>query len=289
MFDDMGYTGNQMNGMLTAFYAAAVNKQIPGVGGIDLSNEDNKPRLAAVEHLDLRIGLSCATSAALIRIGNFTFNSAGFQSRLRNGTVPSPFSLFVERTFPSLQDTLGEQLYMDCLMYFNPYAGHTSCICYFDHKIADPGSTFLNVLLFGVVPPSKLNYDALYKYEVHRWKKRTSPFYTQGDEVCDKDIPHTMFIPFIKGCPPYDFAALARLPYEHLMVYWDSDNAATDRAWGDTYIDEGADPATIPPEKNSVKRRCPTSWYKTFFKGGRRNQKTKKRSARKHRSSAKRR
>jgi hypothetical protein len=107
--------------------------------------------------------------------------------------------------------------------------------------------------------------------------------------VIDRDIPETQFIPFIKDCPPYDFAALAKLPYHHLMIYQDSDGHETDPEgdWKAAYNFFLIDSKTIPPEKNSVKRRCPTSWYKNFFKGGQRKgqRKTKKRSPQQKRRS----
>jgi hypothetical protein len=286
IFDDMAYSGSQMNGMLKAFWSATVRTKFPEESIINLKKID----VAGVEHLDIRVGLCCAAESALGTLQTFKFSLFGMfdSTKIINGEVRSPYMLHVAKIVPSLKDVLDPKVYTDCIMYFNPYAGPTTqCICYFDHKVADPVSTFTNVLLFGVVPPSKLNYDKLYSYENVKGY-RSGPLYNQHEEVIDRDIPETQFIPFIKDCPPYDFAALAKLPYHHLMIYQDSDGHETDPEgdWKAAYNFFLIDSATIPPEKNSVKRRCPTSWYKTFFKGGsRKDRKTKKRSVRNHKRS----
>ena len=290
MFDDMSYSGSQLSGFLKAFYAGAVHSDpaFEDQSIIKLDKEDNLPIIDKIVHLDLRLGICCITEYALDYLSRFTFRFSDVRAYKLStaSSVKNPYTIHTSRVAPSLNKLLGDQLYTDCLIYFNPFGEYTPCICYFDHKIADPTSTFTNVLLFGIVPPSELNYKFIYGHEIRKLSK-FRPFYTQNEEKIDREIPATQFIPFVSGCPPYDLAALARLPYEHVMIYKDSDghDADDEREWASEYEFYSINSATIPPEKNSVTRRCPKSWYKTFFKGGSRRNRSKKRSTRRHRSS----
>jgi hypothetical protein len=288
MFDDMSYSGSQLSGYLRAFYAGTVHSapEFEDVPIVKLDKEEHLPIIEKLAHLDLRLGICCITEYALAYLSQFTFkfSDVGKYKLSTASFIKNPYIIHASRVVPSLHTLLGDQLYTDCLIYFNPFGEKTPCICYFDHKIADPTSTFLNVLLFGVVPPSKLDYTFIYGHEVRKLSK-LRPFYNQHEEKIDREIPVTQFIPFVSGCPPYDFVALALLPYEHVMIYKDSDGHEADdeREWASEYEFYSINSTKIPPEKNSVKRRCPTSWYKTFFKGGSRRNRTKKRSTRRHR------
>jgi hypothetical protein len=68
-------------------------------------------------------------------------------------------NIYAQKILKSLK-ILGKQEFLDLTYYFSPYLyGKTQISLYFDHKIADPVSTFMKVLQFGPILPKYLNYD----------------------------------------------------------------------------------------------------------------------------------
>jgi len=224
--DDMSYSSSQLKKLLTKIRSKNPN-------------------------LDMRIGLTVATSLAerLLQTLNKTIVSSQ--------KVPNPFKRYIGEVIPDIEDTLGEKLYTDCIVYFSSFRS-PPCICYFDHKVADPASTFLYVLSFGPVPPSQLDFKRIYS----GWaipNKKTNPYLNHKDDICDKEILNTEFIPFINGCSEI-LPEFKKIPYEVFMMDIDDYN--------DSLISSPEATNSMFLTKNSPLRRCPKPWYKSYFKGG---------------------
>ena len=168
---------------------------------------------------NIYIGLIGITQSALKKFQN---------SRMR---------IYTQNIYPDLKDIIGKYQFLDISYYFSPYTeGDTEVSIYFDHKIADPISTFLKTLMYGPVLECNLNYSGEYHliingivdskiiesdkpYEEWTIKDYTirdeseANFYTEfniyedylhqlieDDKVCDKIGFQLKFIPFINGC-----------------------------------------------------------------------------------------
>jgi len=273
--DDMSYSGSQLYQLLHNIHMTAartnpnhVNKKKP----VDMNAVEALP-------VDIRTGLLSITERAKKTLEFFTYsgmNSIG--KAYSKKPIPNPYKLYTPQIITDLEKVLTPQQYTDCIVYFNPFRD-SSCICYFDHKIADSNSTFLNVLRFGVVPPSELDYKFIYQHEGRKLSKY-KPYYTQHEDVCDKTILQTQFVPFINGCPidPKYRAQLQALPYHQLMMVADGsvDEDGLDLEYGFYLINIRGNP-DLYTYKNSVEARCPRSWYKDgyFTAGGTRKQRRK--------------
>ena len=78
-------------------------------------------------------------------------------------SIDNPFPIIIERHFPTLEDIVGHNKFLNILYYFSPYnKGFPVIVCYFDHKIADMTSTFLITLMYGPILPKLLKYNDNY-------------------------------------------------------------------------------------------------------------------------------
>ena len=275
--DDMSYSGSQLYQLLQKIHIRAAKENPAHV------NKKKPVDMNAVEALpiDIRTGLLAITERAKKTLAAFTYGGMNTIGKAYGqNPTPNPYKLYTGELIPDLERLLTPEQYTDCIVYFNPFRD-SSCMCYFDHKIADSNSTFLNVLRFGVVPPSELNYKFIYQHEGRKLSKY-KPFYTQHEDVCDKEILQTQFIPFIRGCPidPTYRAQLQALPYHQLMmVAGGLDEDGQDSEYGFYLIDITGNP-DLYTYKNSVEARCPRSWYKDgyFAAGGTRKRKARRRN-----------
>jgi hypothetical protein len=273
--DDMSYSGSQLYQLLQKIHIRAAKENPKHM------NKKKPVDMNAVEALpvDIRTGLLAITERAQKQLETFTYGGMNTIGKAYGKKpTPNPYKLYAGTTIPDLERLIGPQQYADCVIYFNPFRD-SSCICYFDHKIADSNSTFLNVLRFGVVPPSELNYKFIYQHENRKWSKY-KPYYNQPTDVCDKEILQTQLIPFIKGCPidPKYRDQLQALPYHELMmVAGGPDEGGKDLEYGFYEINISKNP-DLYTYKNSVETRCPHSWYKDgyFAAGGKRTRKQRK-------------
>ena len=245
--DDMSYSGSQLRKLLT---------------GIRNS----------IKESDIRAGLCVVTETAANILQTLGLGALGSK------IIPNPYKRYYGEIIPDLQTKLGAELYLDCLLYFSAFR-FPPCICYFDHKVADAPSTFLSVLMFGPVPPSKFNFNL---HEA-RWllpknvngKKRMN----YAKDVCDKEIEHTQFVPFLNGCLTINPTLLRQfetMPYEAFMM--DADDYESQIG------DVPSEYASAYKQRNSVSSRCPRSWYKNaYFQGGKTRRRSKRRGTRKSR------
>lgn len=279
--DDMSYSGSQIYKLLKNIYVAHLKAFTKLEKGQKIILK--KLNISTIPQLDIRVGITCITTKAsnLLKSFNFRYNYLRLPVIQNNGdAIPvNPYPIYFVREIPDLKHILGDQLYTDCIIFFNPFS-IAPCICYFDHKLADPLSTFTYVLQFGVVPPSLINYDFIFSHE-DRKLSELKPFYNQQTDAPDKEIPNTQFIPFITGCIPFtpeQEVELRRIPFEHLMIIY-TDPVDEDESVYNFY---GIPVQNIFELKNSPGARCPKSWYKNFFKGGMRKTKRKLKKQKKY-------
>jgi hypothetical protein len=265
--DDMSYTGSQIYQLLQSIHVAAA-KQNPAY-----TNKKKAINMNAIKGLpiDLRVGACLLSERAQKQLETFKYsNTILSHSAYGKIPIPNPFKRYVVEVLPDLKRILSPQAYADTVIFFSPYRD-PPCICYFDHKLADTNSTFTNVLRFGIVPPSTLDYKFIYIHNDRKWSF-TKPYHNQDKEITDKILPQTQFMPFINGCPPPPpqlKARLEALPY-HVLMMTSSDELDDDgknTAYAEYFINTSN--TEIFNYKNSVKLRCPHSWYKnSYFTGG---------------------
>ena len=261
--DDMSYSGSQIYNLLLNIHVEAARHNPSYVNTKKLINMN---KVEAVP-LDIRVGVCVLTERAEKQLSIFNYKYAYHRgiSGFGDTPIPNPYKRYSSEVLRDLNTVLGEEVFTDCLIYFNPYSD-SSCICYFDHKLADSNSTFTNVLRFGVVPPTVVNYPFIYSHDDRSFSPYKK-YYTQDKEICDKEIETTQFIPFIRNCDPIDVRFLERLqslPYHILMLI--SNGKDEEYEMYEINISKNRNLFTY---KNSADYRCPTSWYKNLFKGGR--------------------
>jgi hypothetical protein len=268
--DDMSYSGSQIYNLLLNIHVEAARHNPSFVNTKKMINMN---KLEAVP-LDIRIGICVLTERAEKQLSVFNYKFAytrgirGFGDK----PIPNPYKRYSSEILPDLNTLLGDELFTDCLIYFNPYSD-SSCICYFDHKVADSNSTFTNVLRFGVVPPTVINYNFIYEHNERRFSIYKK-YYTQEKESCDKEIVNTQFIPFITNCQPIDARYLDRLqalPYHVFMIV----SNGNDEEYNMYNINTSKN-RNLYNYKNSADHRCPKSWYKNLFRGGTRKNKSRR-------------
>ena len=279
--DDMSYSGSQMQQLLRSIYIAAARAN-PAY--INKTKPVNMNKIEAVA-VDIRIGTCAITGRAQRNLETLFF---GYARGVRGRGRQNPYKRYTAKVIPDLKEVLGPQLYIDCSVYFNPL--FPPCICYFDHKVADPGSTFTNVLRFGMVPAADIRSSLDYIIGYSEVNRQDYPFMTQKDEQSDKQVAKTEFIPFIKGCDIDDRyrGGLQEMQYYAFMLY---SNADTDAKFIEYYKNNEIDISEhldLYKYKDGVTMRCPKSWYKDdYFSGGtRKRHKSNQNRSRKDRSTA---
>jgi hypothetical protein len=268
--DDMSYSGSQIQQLLSSIYAF---------------DEKNSP------HWDIRICLPYASEAALLALQHVTYGKYGLPRT-------NPYKVYNKHTIPSLKKIIGEKQYWDCIAYFS-YISNPDCVCYFDHKIADAPSTFLYVLLFGIVPPATINYKPIYT-EQKIFKYEPLKHDLPEKEIIDdaKKDNKIDFIPFLKNCEYINEFIMKNktyfesIPYHYFLanikMYIENEYGAFNIILREMFGNNeyrNSNLLTIRhhdekhqkmlnffKERNSVSLRCPRSWYKNMFAGG----KTKK-------------
>ena len=183
----------------------------------------------------------------------------------------SQIQVYTCYTIASLQDIIGKNIYNDILYYFSPYTdGQTKVSLYFDHKIAEPISTFLKVLNFGPILPKNLNYDynLLRKSLIlnnkffgimseHEFNKYYTEMINEENSIIvqNNKVNELSFIPFIKN-GIYDIERLKNISYGLLQVSYLNYNEDMEK------YDDVLDIIDIV---NGNENRCIKSFYKTMF------------------------
>lgn len=156
--------------------------------------------------------------------------------------------------------------FMDIRYYFSPYTegGTPSAIIYFDHKLADSNSTYLQALNLGPILPARLEYDsddiAIRNIFAEEYGVDSIPGYVIKNYLTELKLEEDAIarlnghiklrsIPLITGCDTkHD---LSNIPYDVLMKTFN----------------EFFKPDYKPYLKflKPVLERCPTSFYKDLF------------------------
>jgi hypothetical protein len=248
--DEMAYTGTQTTGTLSKVYLGLVNKIVGTLVKANCTDASLKPfcesrnfypvalfeqllAAANVNYILVRIFCSEQGETELLRIPHSSYdNPLKLPSHLVIGKrIPSPKTLFGKENATKLS-----------ILYGSP-PGFPASAVYFNHKIANSPSTFLNPYAYGVVPDAPLlssdefwtrdkNEQAEFNKAMHNLKR---PENTDTVE----------FKPFIRYCLP----GTRRLPKtrKNLINYEDPNGGNGFRI----------NQATLPQEY-----RCPYSWYK---------------------------
>jgi hypothetical protein len=277
--DDMSYSGSQIYQLLQKIYVTSAKSSEEYVNKKKAINLD----VVKEKYIDLRIGICFITERAKNQLDNFNFNSTVFShGAYATHLIPNPYKRYYSEIIADLNSILDPQIYTDTLIYFNPFRD-SSCICYFDHKLADSNSTFTNLLRFGQVPPTKIDFSFIYKHEDRKLSKYKR-YYNQHTDVCDKDLTEIEFIPFIKGCNEIDEKfkeKLKKLPYHIFMMTLSGEKEENGENSEYSFYEIKTN-YELFNYKNSVDKRCPHSWYKNaYFTGGTRRLRKRKTRRRK--------
>ena len=202
---------------------------------------------------------------------------------LENVKIKNPVKFNYERIFISLNEIIGEKDLFQLLFYFAPYNFKKPYISiYFDHKIADPISTFLKILMYGPILPSNLNHNHDYiemslinssNYDFDQYELLEILL----NEKCDKKIENIQFIPFIEGADLEIFNYIENNTI--LKYYWfsisdtllkisinncldkNSEIEFTNVYYKEDYLENN----DIVTKLNDENNRYPKSFYKNFF------------------------
>jgi hypothetical protein len=260
-WDDMSYSGSQLE---------QLNKDVVY----------SYIKSGSIHFPDIWHCLICATETATNVLQNISLNNALFTeyseiiktipdvkisgSRYITASIPSPFRVYAARTFPSLDTLMGVNAYYLADLFFN--LNTAKCIVYFDHKVADNVSTYMTVLLYGVVPPSKIKWDNPFIEDYLKEKYGHFQYPKLKETGLEEGIAEIQFKPFLQGCevPSHRFDSWKSLPYDMFLQPYKELTQKEKEG-----IPDWDDPLT----------RCPFSWYKTAFRGGRRrnHRKTRRR------------
>lgn len=102
----------------------------------------------------------CDTKNSIIYAGfAVAFRGAYFRI-LKYNDIGYNIKLYTGHMFEDL--SIENPIFKDVLYYFSPYMyGNPKRSLYFDHKMADPVSTFMKILQYGPILPPKLNYSRI--------------------------------------------------------------------------------------------------------------------------------
>ena len=131
IIDDMSYSGSQLHNLLLSFWQFTNKTQ-------KLSKFEGN-----LNHLNIYVLLIGATTVAENRLK---------QMDTRHNT---PYTIICETIYPTLIETVGIEMFFYIRYFLSPFSRESPPISiYFDHKLADMTSTYLNTLVFGpIVPP----------------------------------------------------------------------------------------------------------------------------------------
>jgi hypothetical protein len=283
--DDMSYSGSQLSQILASYaILPSYIEKIPypkfWIGFVAMTQHAQDLLTTIAPFEDSHISRNQVNDIVAKNPNIAPQNIRPVQNRIQDIEhikIQNPFTIYASRVIPSIRAQLGDEMFIAAHLFFN--SEPADCIVYFDHKIADSPSTFLKVLLFGPVPAvnalfpgdqfDKKNEDEddSYGFWVPDAALRDVRIYDRGK---DGTTHVTQFKPFIEGCNVLDDAtkeAWGKVPYAEFL---------TGHVWSD-----GPWPVSLNSFDN-VDIRCPRSWYKTMFVGGKRKHKTR-RSKKSHR------
>lgn len=280
--DDMSYSGSQISQILSKFAIvpsyiekSAYPKFWIGFVAITQHAMEHLATIAPFEEASLRQN---QVQNIVGKNPNIALHNIRPQRNriygMKHIRVQNPFVVYASRVIPSLRAQLGDELYIAACIFFG--YNNPDCILYFDHKVADIPSTFMKVLVFGPVPA----VDAIYPSNSTGNNNDEDTYYTlwssdadlMNIQVYDRGrdgTSHvTQFKPFIEGCPGLSEATKVlwgNVPYAEFL----SGEKWTNGPW----------PVSLD-SFDATEIRCPHSWYKTMFVGGKRKTNRTKKSKR---------
>ncbi len=205
ILDDAAYSGAQLSNLLNSIYLKLVkkDKQPPNIYILLIAlNDNSKFKLSNIQDESLKY-------------------------------IPSPFKLIYleERCYKPIISKIGIEKYFYMLLLFSPWTITNNVpyvSMYLDHKMADENSTFTTTLLYGQIPPSKIDIEIFYGntqfssrdigvFDINEKNRLISGLDTRflnknkvdyyellenfkNLDVSDKSQDELTFKPFIKGC-----------------------------------------------------------------------------------------
>lgn len=205
-----------------------------------------------------------------------------FDRLTKDNSPKMPFQISTSEIIPYLPGVeMSDKKKLEAL--FNN-EGDVSSTVYFDHKVADPLSTFLYAITYGVIPEKNI-------VKVNNWNQTNYGAYVNNIEGNGVE-----FFPFINHCSKDGRKSFPTS--RNTMLYDAPQSFRCPTAWykdidyeKGTYpkINEGAAAPALPPKLSTLQQF--KQWFETIGrkkkKGGRRTRKQKPCSTRKTRYSQK--
>jgi hypothetical protein len=168
----------------------------------------------------------------------------------------------------SLAEELGERDATIVRLLFNPGSYNGDSIIYCDHKLADPVSTYSLTLQYGLVPPSKINYDLL--KELKQQECGDCSEYLHYEYLIEAGIglgetTDWSCVPFIEGCTEPLPKSITDRSWEMLILYPCIHEAPKGIGPQLTLIQDDLGEESLKMEYHKVvfarNYRCPKSFY----------------------------
>lgn len=261
LIDDMIYSGFKLKGELDKVFTEYVikgRKKFPniilGVIGITPVAKENLKILSAPLSLRKELNLDKTIKLSLL----------------------NPIKFVHQIEFQPLENIIGKKKFIEMLYYFSPYnSGYPTISVYFDHKIADPTSTFLKILMYGPILPSNLKYsyeDLISSLGFENKKLLIKLF----NEETDITVNKLKCIPFINGCQQNIIKKIKHLEYHWFVMSSELFKILDDLSDDEEEYNQSEDEHDVKDNNYSKKdflkhkelivelqnNRCPHSWYK---------------------------
>ncbi len=239
VIDDASYTGGQISNI---FQDSFFDKNENGI-----KNKNSQ----------IFYGLSCISKPALTRL-NYLKKEQEINLKI-----------YPQKIFKSLK-RLGKTEFLDLTFYFSPFLnGWTEISLYFDHKIADPVSTFMKTLNYGPILPKKLYYNytelahSFYFYGLIEEECDFLKYYNEmllEEENIKQDINKLTCIPFIENFN-LDTSFIPTITFD----IFNKNRGFIETANQITKQEFTENEKEIIQKLNDINNRCPKSFYKNLF------------------------
>lgn len=250
--DEMAYSGTQTTNTLRSVYGSLIFKLLKEIherntGLKEYNDTRNFFPIPILEYILHQQKINyCVVRFFCSEDGKKELLKMPPGASLTQSAVKPPFTLIVGREIPSLVTLFGKENATKLSFLFGPQPGNPATTAYFNHKVADLPSTFLNPLSFGAVPERILwgNHGDVYNEgmldELNEKEKRyfrdllINPDGSNAREV--------RFLPFIRHCG----ANQRKLP----------------KSFADLVPLQNVPFGAPKPKELTQDYRCPYAWYK---------------------------
>lgn len=205
--DEMAYSGTQTTNTLNSVYDSLIFEELKKIKELNPDLTEYKETLnffpiPIIEYILYKHNINYC-------VVRFFCSEDGKKELLRmppSRSVKPPFTLIIGREIPSLITLFGKEDATKLSLFFGPEPGNPATTAYFNHKIADLPSTFLNPLAFGVVPERMLwknhfdAYNSSMEDELNLNEKDKQYFRELFVNPDGSNAREIEFLPFIRHC-----------------------------------------------------------------------------------------